>query len=46
MQYQVYNAESNELIAWIDTKKNDVICKDGYEVRAGINLQVIESEED
>ena len=44
MQYQVYDAKSNELIAWIDTSKNDAVCKDGYEVRAGSYLQFVESE--
>lgn len=44
MQYQVYDTKNNELIAWIDTSKNDAVCKDGYEVRSGNNLQVTESE--
>lgn len=27
MQYQVYDAESNELIAWIDTQKMMLFAK-------------------
>ena len=44
MQYQVYDTKNNELIVWIDTSKNDAVCKGGYEVRAGSDLQVTELE--
>lgn len=46
MQYQIYQEETNELIAWIDTKTQEGICKKGYAVLKGEDLTVRENWDD
>lgn len=46
MQYQVYEEKTGDLIAWIDTEKEDQIVKDGFCVKAGEHLAVTESEDE
>lgn len=42
MQYQIFNSKTGELVAWLDTEKEDAILKRGYEVQSGSNLTVQE----
>lgn len=45
MQYQVFKEDSGELVAWIDTETEKQVVADGYDIKAGENLTVTESEE-
>lgn len=42
MQYQVFDSNTGELVAWLDTESQDAILKKGYEVQSGDNLTVQE----
>lgn len=44
MQYQIYEENTGELIAWIDTEKEDQIVKTGFCVKVGEHLTITESE--
>lgn len=45
MQYQIYEEKTGDLIAWLDTAKEDQIVKDGFGIKAGKHLTVMEIEE-
>lgn len=45
MQYQVYEEKTGDLIAWLDTAKENQIVKDGFGIKVGKHLTVMESEE-
>lgn len=42
MQYQVYNEETGEVIAWLDTKTEEHIVLKGFNIKAGDNLSAVE----
>lgn len=39
MQYQIIDKDGN-IIAWIDTNKDNIICKDSYTILQGEDLNV------
>lgn len=45
MQYQVFNRETGELVAWIDTNKDKQVLHNDYDLKVGDNLTVVESED-
>ncbi len=46
MKIQVFDSENGEIIAWIDTKSGEAVCKDGYDVKSGDDLRAVEVGED
>lgn len=46
MEIQVFDSENGEIIAWIDTKSGETVCKDGYDVKSGEDLRAAEVGED
>lgn len=48
MQYQVYKADTKEIVAWIDTDdpKKGAVLRKGYEVRAGEDLRAFADNEE
>lgn len=47
MQYQVYKADTGEIVAWIDTNDNKgTIIQSGYGVKAGNELRAYAEDED
>lgn len=46
MQYQVFNKDSGEVIAWIDTDSEDVVLHKDYDIKSGNTLSAVEVEED
>lgn len=47
MQYQVYKADTGEIVAWIDTNDDKgTIIKSGYGVKAGNELRAYAEDED
>ena len=43
MQIQIIKKNTNELVAWIDTEKNEIITSQNYIVIQGENLKVTEN---
>ena len=46
MQYQVYEKETGDIVAWIDTETNEQIVHKNYDIKAGENLKAVEANED
>ena len=42
MQYQIFDLNTGELVAWLDTESKDAILKRGYKIQSGENLTVQE----
>ena len=42
MQYQIFDLNTGELVAWLDTESKDAILKRGYNIQSGENLTVQE----
>lgn len=45
MQYQVFNKETGEIVAWIDTETNNHVVHKDYDIKVGENLTAVEEEE-
>lgn len=46
MEIQVFDSKNGEIIAWIDMKSGETVCKDGYDIKVGENLRAMEIGED
>lgn len=46
MQYQVFNKETDEIVAWIDTETNKCVVQKGYDIKVGEKLTAVEVEEE
>lgn len=44
MQYQIYRKDDDQIIAWIDTDKQDALLHKDYQIQSGDNLMAREVE--
>lgn len=44
MQYQVFNKQTREVVAWIDTNSDELVLHKDYDIRIGKDLSAIEEE--
>lgn len=40
MQIQIYKKDTNEMIAWLDTKENNMVLHKDYDAKTGNHLNV------
>ena len=42
MQYQVFNKQTEEVVAWIDTDSDKVVLHKDYDIKSGNTLSALE----